>query len=225
MDCRDSKMDVDQDESEKQDQSILPAKDISNDHKEGKIADDALENKGQLASADGGASEDPVTSKEQVDCTAEERKDESVVSDSLCSEKNELEQSVVSNESLPTDKSKPKKSLSKNPVGKSTEARESVMNVDVVPNSLPSEMNQSEPQDVDMTSSLDQNKPSHPVTSKSGAQNGKSAGLFFSDNCATHSLAHAHVYTHKECNGVFKGFIMSRFCCLPKMINVFLICR
>ncbi|XP_054778921.1 SWI/SNF complex subunit SWI3D isoform X2 [Prosopis cineraria] len=251
---RDSIMDVDQDEGEKQDQSLLTAKDVSNDPRI--IANDALEDKRQLTSTDGGASEEPVALKEQVlanheeivldncknpansklfsDCTvqysdgstsnaegtsikelcqpAEKMKGECVVSDCLRSEKNELEQSIMSSkagekpkseqaptgmealsDSLPLDKSKPQKPLSRNPVGDCMETTELLTNVDVVSNSLPSE-NESEPQvtldlyqhtgtakDVDMTS-LDQNEHSHPVTSRSGAENGKSTGEDHTEN-------------------------------------------
>ncbi|KAK4258661.1 hypothetical protein QN277_005085 [Acacia crassicarpa] len=247
-----SKMDVGQDESEKLDRSILPAKDISNDHSERNIANDALVDKEQLTSTDGGASKEqvianheeivpdncknPANSKLSGDCTvqysdgstskvegtsikelcqpAEKTNDECAVSDSLCSEKNEVEQSILSNkarekpksvqsptemevvsDSLPPDKSKPQKPLSKSPVSESTETMEPVMNVDVVPNSMPSEKHESEPQvtldssqntgttkDVDMMASLDHNKSSHPVTSKSGAENGKSSGEGHTEN-------------------------------------------
>lgn len=264
-------MDEDQDErNEKQDKSMLDAKDLLNDRKDRKIENDALEDKRQLTSTDGGASEKPVALKEQaivnhegvlldkcndpsnskssndqapstvqdsngstskvdIPATSEESgertlikepcqpaqkiKDGHVVSDSLPSEKNRLEQSITANiaeapksvktpkdmevvsDSVPSNKSNPQKPLSNIPVGDRMESTDPVMSVDMVSNSLPSEKSESQPlftsylsqhsgmeKDVDMSSSvpLDKNEPSHAVTSKSGAENGGSAGLSLS---------------------------------------------
>ncbi|KAF7840934.1 SWI/SNF complex subunit SWI3D [Senna tora] len=64
---RDSKMDEDQDERiEKQDKSMLDGKDLSNDHNDRKIANDRLDDKRQLTSTDGGASEKTIALKEQA---------------------------------------------------------------------------------------------------------------------------------------------------------------
>ncbi|XP_027357057.1 SWI/SNF complex subunit SWI3D-like [Abrus precatorius] len=64
---RDSKSEGDQDEvNVKQDKPVLDDKDLPNDHDNMKIESNALEDKGQLASTDDGASGKPISSKEQA---------------------------------------------------------------------------------------------------------------------------------------------------------------
>ncbi|XP_061372677.1 SWI/SNF complex subunit SWI3D-like isoform X2 [Gastrolobium bilobum] len=93
-------------------------------------------------------------------------------------------------DSMPSDKSKPQKLISRNPVVESLETTDSVMDVDLVSNSLPSEKDESQARvtsissqhtgtekDVDMISSsvpLDKIKLLHLVKSNSGAENGRS---------------------------------------------------
>ena len=154
---------------------------------------------------------------------AEERKD-GQVSDSVPLDNNALQQPIKSNlagehpqhvetpkdaglvpDSMPSNKSKPQKMLSTRSVGKSMEATDSIVEVDMVSNSLAIETNGSQPQvtsissqhtgtekDVDMESSsvaLDKNGFPHPVKSNSGAENGHNRGLSLSLSL---SLAHTH---------------------------------
>ncbi|TKY75384.1 SWI/SNF complex subunit SWI3D [Spatholobus suberectus] len=142
-------------------------------------------------------------------CQPIEELKEGHVSDALPAE-NKLQQSIKSNlaethlqpvetpkdvdvvsDSMPSDKSKPKKLPSTNPVVESLDTTNSAMDVDLVSNSLPSEKNGSQPQvtsissqntvtekDVDMMSSsmpLDKDELPHPVKSNSGAENGYSS--------------------------------------------------
>ncbi|XP_061363567.1 SWI/SNF complex subunit SWI3D-like [Gastrolobium bilobum] len=121
-------------------------------------------------------------------------------SDSLPSEKKELQQSIKSNipeehpkpsdtpksaemvsDSMPSDM--PQKPLSTNSVGESLEPTDSVMDVDMVSNSLPLEKIESQPLSTSTSSQyngtekdVDMISPSHPVGSNSGAENDANTG-------------------------------------------------
>lgn len=253
MDHRDSKSEEDQaDTNVKQDKPMLDDKDLENDHNKTKFGSDASEDKRQLASTDGGASEKSIpsneqatinhgrgldncndpgnskvpndqalgtlhnsvgpTSKAEISPSSEEVRErtsneepchpmelkDGTVSDSHPSEKKELQQSIKSNspgehpkpvetpkydemvsDSMPSDKSKP---LSTNPVCESQKTTDSVMDVDVASNSLPSEKIDSQPPFTPISShngtqkDVDMMSPSHPIRSNSGAENGASTG-------------------------------------------------
>ncbi|TKY67550.1 SWI/SNF complex subunit SWI3D [Spatholobus suberectus] len=260
---RDSKSEGDQDEvNVKQDKPMLDDKDIPNDHNNMKIESNALEDKGQPASTDDGASEKPISSKEQAminhECGLDNCNDpnnaklpndqapgtlhnsgsstskaeippssnkdregtlieepchavkDRHMSDSLPSEKKELHQSIKSNlpgehpkpvetsktaemvsDSIPPAKSKPQNPESTNPVRESLETTDSVMDVDGVPNSLPSEKIDSQPLFTSKSSECngtekdaDMMSPSNPVKSNSGAENGSNTGKDCADNGA-----------------------------------------
>lgn len=279
MNDRDSKNEGDQDDVNlKQDKPILDGEDLPDDHNNMKIGNNVLEDTRQLASTDDGASEKPISSKEQAvinhealgldkcndlsnsklpndqapntlhdsggstskdeippsseeprkgimvkePCHPVEELKDGHVSDSLLSEKNELQQSIKSNilgkdpqpvetpkdaemasDSMPLDKSKPQNLLSTNPIHESLETTDSVMDVDMVSSSLPSEKSESQPLFASVSSQLngiekdvDMMSPSLPVRSNSDAENGANTGLSLS--LISLSLTHPHTYTQKK---------------------------